>query len=184
MKQMKKLILFLVAVNFSCALWAQSGAIGNLKWNLSGGTLTISGSGAMQSAETTAGSPWYNYRSKIKKIIIEKGVTNIGDGAFAHCLNLTSVSIPNSVKRIDSYAFYYCESLTSVDIPNSVTSIRKSAFSNCTKLNSIVIPSNVASIEDEAFWYCLKLTQITVSWKNPIEINDKVKPKLEKTGLY
>lgn len=50
-------------------------------------------------------SPWYSQRDKIKKIVIENGVTNIGNSAFYDCFNLASISIPNSVTRIGSNAF-------------------------------------------------------------------------------
>ena len=73
-------------------------------------------------------APWYSDRDKIKKVIIEDGVTNIGNDAFTGSSNLTSVEIPNSVTSIGDGAFYGCISLTSVEIPNSVTSIGESAF--------------------------------------------------------
>ena len=75
-------------------------------------------------------SPWYSQEDKIKKVVIEDGVTNIGNSAFDYCYKLTSVTIPNSVTSIGSAAFYGCHSLTSVTIPNSVTSIGSNAFEN------------------------------------------------------
>ena len=73
-------------------------------------------------------APWYNDRDKIKTVVIEDGVTNIGNSAFEICSNLTSVEIPNSVTSIGDNAFNSCKSLTSVEIPNSVTSIGNGAF--------------------------------------------------------
>ena len=51
------------------------------------------------------------------------GMTSIGDGAFAWCSSLASVTIPNSVTSIGDDAFSDCTALTSITIPNSVTSI-------------------------------------------------------------
>ncbi len=65
--------------------------------------------------------PWYSQRSKIKKVIIEQGVTNIGNGAFYNCTRITSITIPNSVTSIGDYVFRGCSGLTSITIPNSVT---------------------------------------------------------------
>ena len=49
---------------------------GNLTWTLDAeGTMTISGSGAMKDYSTDK-SPAYN-NNKIKKVVIENGVTNI-----------------------------------------------------------------------------------------------------------
>ncbi|MBO7471927.1 MAG: leucine-rich repeat domain-containing protein [Bacteroidaceae bacterium] len=76
-------------------------------------------------------TPWYGYRSNIQNVIIESGVTSIGNGAFYDCSGLTSVTIPNSVTRIGYNAFDGCSSLTSIMIPNSMTTIGNGAFSDC-----------------------------------------------------
>ena len=110
----------------------------------------------------STGSPWYSQRYSIKKVIIEKGVTNISEDAFQNCSDLTSVTIPNSVTSIEDEAFSGCESLKSVNIPNSVTSIGWRAFFNCTSLSSISIPNSVTSIKNSAFEYCSGLTSIIV----------------------
>ena len=75
--------------------------------------------------------PWFNDRSKIKKVVIKDGVTNIGDYAFLNFYYLTSITIPNSVTSIGEDAFANCSGLTSITIPNSVTSIGNGAFSSC-----------------------------------------------------
>ncbi|MDR3094952.1 MAG: leucine-rich repeat domain-containing protein, partial [Bacteroidales bacterium] len=95
----------------------------NVTATLSDGTLTISGTGAMQNWYGAAPAPWYNDRTAITSVVIEDGVTTIGYYAFYWCTGLTSVNIPNSVASIGNYAFEYCTRLTSVSIPNSVTSI-------------------------------------------------------------
>ena len=91
-------------------------------------------------------TPWYSQRDKIKKVVIENGVTNIGDHAFFGCSGLTSISIPNSVTSIGYRAFNGCESLGSVTIPNTVTSIGEDAFSECSGLTSLTIPNSVTNI--------------------------------------
>ena len=94
------------------------------------GVLTISGTGNMRNND----SPFY-INSCVKSVIIENGVTSIGDKAFEDCTSLTSVTIPNSVTSIGWGAFYDCTSLTSVTIGNSVTSIGSSAFYNTAYYN-------------------------------------------------
>ncbi|MEB3413546.1 leucine-rich repeat domain-containing protein [Flavobacterium psychrophilum] len=89
-------------------------------------------------------------------------VTAIGESAFEHCNNLTSVTIPNSVTTIGNYTFSDCPDLTSVTIPNSVTSIGDYVFGGCSGLTSVTIPNSVTSIGDEAFFNCSGLTSVTI----------------------
>ncbi|GHT21701.1 hypothetical protein AGMMS4957_10830 [Bacteroidia bacterium] len=126
-----------------------------------GTTLTISGTGAMVNYNVYEAPPWYDM-SSIKTVVINEGVTSIGNYAFSICNSLTSVTIPNSVTSIGDYAFGWCIGLTSVTIPNSVTSIGKDAFYRCSGLTSVTIPNSVTSIGDYAFSYCSGLTSVTI----------------------
>jgi len=169
MKQ--KLFTLLLAVAASVGtVFAENGTCGyNLTWNLTDSVLTISGTGAMTdySSSSSSRAQWYSNRSSIKSVVIEDGVTNIGDFAFYDCRGLTSVTIPNSVTSIGGYAFFSCTSLTSVTIGNSVTSIGDQAFRGCTGLTSVTIPEGVTSIGDAAFCDCSGLTSINVADDNP-----------------
>ena len=97
---------------------------GDLTWKLyEDGTLNISGTGAMKDYNDDDNpSPVYN-NSNVKKIVIEKGVTSVGESAFENCSSLTSVIIPDSVISIGTSAFHSCNKLTSITLPDSVTSI-------------------------------------------------------------
>ena len=106
-------------------------------------------------------SPVYN-NSDVKKIVIEDGVTSIGDYAFRGCSSLTSITLPDSVTSIGDCAFVFCVGLSSITLPDSVTSIGDSAFKNCSSLTSITIPDRVTSIESRAFTGCSSLTSITI----------------------
>ena len=125
--------LVLLAVLCLCfvALAESSGKCGdNLTWILDDNdVLTISGTGKMGTGkmEDYGWGPWNGYN--VKAVIIENGVTSIGEYAFYSCDSLTSISISKSVTSIGDGAFFGCTSLKSVSIPNSVTSIGDSAFS-------------------------------------------------------
>ena len=123
-----------------------SGTCGeNLTWTLDGNcVLTISGTGAMYDYSHKDYAPWHSqgYRAKVKKAIINEGVTNIGNYAFAYCSGLTSIMIPSSVTSIGNGAFSYCSGLTSITIPSSVTNIGDGAFADCSGLTGIWVDSN------------------------------------------
>jgi len=98
----------------------------------------------------------------LKKVILSSEITSIDEYAFMYCTNLTSITIPSSVKSIGISAFYKCTSLSSVTIPNGVTSIGDRAFAECTSLSSITIPSSVTSIGSSAFGSCESLSKVKV----------------------
>jgi len=168
----KRMISLILALSMICALFpvvvfAQtSGTCGsNLTWTLDdNGTLTISGTGDMENwgYPNPSGAPWKS--KSIKDIVIENGVTSIGNRAFYDCSSLTSITIPNSVTSIGNDAFEWCSSLTSITIPNSVTSIGNHAFDGCSSLTNITIPSSVTSIGNRAFYDCSSLTAMATRY--------------------
>ncbi len=146
------------------AALADSGTCGDgVYWNFDSatGVLTISGSGAMTDYTGATYSPFED-NSAITKIIIEDGVTSIGDTVFLGCDSLTKVEIPSSVKRIGEFAFQACDSLTEVEIPSSVKSIGMQAFFVCEKIQSIKIPFGVVSIEPSTFDGCRALQSVEI----------------------
>jgi hypothetical protein len=170
----------------------QSWKSGETTVTLKDGTLTVSGNGAMADYDSewrigkdmSNASPWFDVRYYITGLIIEDGVTSIGNGAFmGTCrptyvtipnsvtyigenafggLELTSITIPGSVRVIGNRAFDYCDRLTSVIIEDGVTIIGEAAFVNCHGLTSITIPGSVISIGDGAFMACNKLAYVTI----------------------
>lgn len=102
-------------------IWVRAGLCGeNLIWTIEPqGKLTISGNGDMAAYSITSASPWYN--DNIKEVIIQSGVTSIGDLAFRNCSSLSSVTIPESVTKIGDRAFLGCDSLTDVYYAGSET---------------------------------------------------------------
>ncbi|MGM9585237.1 MAG: leucine-rich repeat domain-containing protein [Faecousia sp.] len=119
----------------------------HLSWAFStDGTLTITGSGAMVDCPLDNSSPWYAWRDSIKNLILEDGITTIGDNAFKDCTNISSVNIPYGVTKIGKLAFGNCTSLADVSIPNTVTRIDFSAFRNCSKLREIIFSGDAPEI--------------------------------------
>jgi len=98
----------------------------------------------------------------IKAIILPDALTNIGQGAFFDCANLTGVTISSSVTSIGEAAFLGCSSLMNITIPSGVTSIGNEAFSGCSSLAGITIPGNISSIGDYTFNECANLVSISI----------------------
>ena len=166
MKTSKKLLSILLAMLLlaSCMVtaFAVSGTDGDITWNYDEATktMTISGTGDMPNYGLRYPA-WYIYNSdthtmdylfEIEHLIIENGVTRIGEYAFIQCTALTSVTIPDSVTRIGAYAFTDCTALTSVTIPSSVTRIGKGAFSGCTALTEVNYTGSEAEWNSIAFY--------------------------------
>ena len=127
----------------------------------SDGTLIISGKGKMTDFDWYSSSPFYN-NSSIKTIVIEAGVTSIGDFAFRSCTGLASLTVPDSITSIGDEAFRSCTGLTDLSIPHSVTTIGSGAFRDCIGLTNVVLPDSVTRIFGGAFRNCTGLKTIWI----------------------
>ena len=182
-------LLVCVIMPLTASAATYTGSCGeNVTWTLdtSTGVLTISGTGAMKDYDPNAEdpAPWNDCAEQMQSVRIEKGVTHIGDYAFAYlfdsvtsaaipdgvtsigkaafcCTELGCLSLPSSVKTIGNSAFCSCP-FTSVTIPDGVTRIEESTFFDCCFLTSVSIPSSVTVIDDGAFEACTDLTSIRI----------------------
>lgn len=154
------------------------GASATYSLDLTDGTLTISGSGAMDTYSTSVNSPWYLYRDLITSVVVESGITGIGAYAFRYCENITSVSIPASVTSIGTYAFDGCKGLISYtyagtlaqwlnitfggSASNPMYYVKKCYVNGSTEVNDLVIPNGTTAIKNYAFYNCSGLTSVTL----------------------
>jgi len=142
-----------------------SGACGdNVQWELEDGTLTISGQGAMDNLETENQQPWFDKCESIQQIVIEEGVTSIGDQMFVSLPALHSIYIPSSVKSIPGSALSNCVSLLSINVSteNKDYTVQNNVLfnKNMTSLlaypagsgaKTYTIPQSVTTIDYNAF---------------------------------
>lgn len=131
----------------------------NLTWSLSqDGTLTISGTGAMGYQ-----TPWMSYKDSIKSLVIEEGVTTVGQSAFFGCDQLTSVTLPTSLEKIEAQAFRSCAGLKEITIPAGVSEIDTCAFADCSALVEIKVDSkNTAFMAQEGVLFSGDLSELIV----------------------
>lgn len=161
----------------------KSGDSLNCKWSFNdkNGTLTISGNGKMADysydvddpdgyddyddvSKVTPNTPWKNYVTKIKTVVVENGVKNIGSLAFMNCANLATVKIADSVSSVGFLSFANCRKLTNISLPKNLTSIQSFAFMNCNKLFKVTIPnSNIKmNIDSDVFFGCTNLKSFNI----------------------
>lgn len=98
-------------------------------------------------------APWWPYREKIKKVIVEDGVTKVGAYSFGGYVYLAE---GNLVVQ-DGY-----QSLKQVEMKNSVQQVGDGAFFNAVALQEIVWSSALQSIGEAAFSYCIGLKQVSL----------------------
>ncbi len=151
----------------------------NLTWSLNtkDSTLTIEGSGVMDSA------PWGEYINYIAHVSLPEGLSHIAPQAFFECEHLKHIDIPNSVvqignlafgfsgistislgngvQRIGAYAFSHCN-FTSITLPNSVTQMGKGVFSGCISLTLVILSNQITKLEDNTFSSCSALKSLTI----------------------
>ena len=181
-KMISRVAMMLLFMLFTTAsAWADnSGSCGSgvtFAYNESDHTLTIGGTGAMTDF-TNGEQPWYSYRTNITTLVIEEGVTHIGNNSFREASYITSVTLPASVNSIGDYAFQYTgryasdcpftaaenSQLTSigthsftkvggnVDLRNckSLTTIGENVFMNFKK--TVYLPVSTRTIVKDAFY--------------------------------
>ncbi len=113
----------------------------------------------------------YNDKKSIEEILLGKDIERIGKSAFSGCSNIKNISLPAGLKEIDERVFEMCSSLESMAIPDNVDTLGKLCFSECHELKVVELPDDLKSIPEGAFYECGVTNLVLPS-------------KLEKIGSY
>lgn len=127
-----------------------SGALGDFTWTLTGNTLTISGSGAME--DFTEDAPWLPYASQIQKVIFTGGVTYVASGAFADYDTITEVDFGDAMYELGKRSFYSCDGLTALYMPASFKVFGEDSLRACSKLTQIHCEGRFPSFRLNSLW--------------------------------
>ena len=100
-------------------------------------------------------------KSNVQELIVEEGVTELGECAFGECSRLTSVTLPSTLQEIPSYAFNYTKSLESVKLPYGLERIGDFAF-NGSGIRKINLPETLKDVNRYAFADCKNLTAVNM----------------------
>ena len=125
-----------------------------VNWTLySNGTLDITGTGAMPDFASHKDQPWYTTNHLIKKIVIGKDITSIGNYAFCYAQKVTEIVFEegSQLNRVGVLSFFNVPSVKSVVLPETVTSINAYAFGDCFALENVYIPQGTGYIYKTAF---------------------------------
>ena len=142
-------------------------------------TLTIKGNGPManyngyKTSSNDSCAPWCEKIQNITRLIVEDGVTTLGDNILYYSYsdnsgyhsfhpNLREVELPEGLSCIGASAFCDSPELTEVKIPSTVTKIKDGAFSGCTGLTKIELPPQLEEVGYSSFYGCSGLTEITI----------------------
>lgn len=138
----------------------------NVVWELdSNGVLTVSGTGEMLDYTWTnfvPNTPWHSYEKKIKKVIIEDGITSIGMSSFYDLSYVTDVEISNDVLAIGSYAFSHCRSVKNFVLPSNLQYVGNYCFEMCYGITEFVFPQSVTKLGTSIFYACDNLKSVTL----------------------
>ena len=163
-------VLFTVSV--SAKEIVDSGECGaqgdNVTWVLyDDGELVLTGYGEME--DWYYSGPWYD----VKTVIVNEGITTIGNYAFCYNVNLESITLPNSIITIGYCSFAQCHNLYSINVPNGVQKIYDEAFESCLSLVSVNLPKSLTELGNNCFSRCGNLTEISVDDDNEFFSDDE-----------
>jgi hypothetical protein len=169
---MKRYITFIITVMVCLPIWAQIGknygTCGkDIGWSFDNVTLTIFNMGKQEANVEMTNfdlrrnrAPWAKKKLPIHKVVIERGVANIGSCAFAGCSDIQEIVFNGTeMSRIGWGAFYNCTRLRNISLPTNLREIGPIAFANCASLTSIKIPDH-CRVGEQAFISCTGLTFI------------------------
>ena len=150
----------------------------SIKW-----TFYESGTLVIENAEDGNGStpdwsPWFNYKEKITDVIIEDGITTLGERNFMQYPALKTVTIKGTLSKIGNSAFEGSKKLENISVTGKanasglkVIQLGECAFKDCTGLESAEFTGNFLT-KKNAFEGCTSLKSIKVKESTMIMLGE------------
>lgn len=187
---MKRIVSFILALLliFCMAVpaLAASGRDGGISWEIdvNTGVFTVSGNGAIKDYDVESNyAPWFFDTMFVNSVVIEPGITRIGDYAFAmcfadnisipetvktigegglSCMGFSSLALPEGLEEIEMMGLTINTSLTEISFPSTLRILGDAALLGCTELENIVLNEGLESIGMGAFSLCDKLDSVYI----------------------
>ena len=105
-------------------------------------------------------TPWFNYTYRVKEVVVEEGITHIGDLAFACFVELTKISLPQSLIGIGNGSFAYCFKLESIPLPENLEEIGNMAFFSALSVKVLDLPQSLKKLGGAAFGYLMSVEKL------------------------
>lgn len=96
----------------------------------------------------------YNDKTSIEEVLLGEDIKRIGKSAFRSCSNIKNILLPTGLEEIDERVFYDCTNLESIEIPDSVKNLGDWCFAECNSLQKVKLPSGLKNIPYGAFYEC------------------------------
>lgn len=122
--------------------------------------LRLSGSGEMYDFKEPNGVdiPWYNYIKNITEVVIEPGITSVGNNSLNGFTKVTNVDLPDGLVRIGVNAFMGT-AIPKLETPTSLKVIADDAF-NGTGLKEVILNDGLETLGERAFYGSNKIKSV------------------------
>ena len=156
----------------------------SIEWKIIGTTLYVSGTGAIPDFSTDPGvveahphvysaedlRDWQTYYKIVEKVVIEDGITKIGQNNFANFVNAKEIVFADSVNEIGKWG---CRNMGLDTINfNKVTKLGFNCFGCLLNLTSVRIPGTIKTVSEGCFVFCENLKEVYI--ENGVEVIDEL----------
>ena len=134
----------------------------NITWHIADNTLYLSGSGIVPTTMFATKSAWSDYRSSFHSVVIEDGITGLGQNLFIRYKNITSLTIAASVKDLAPSSFNSCKNLSEVEVKGAIPPDLSVGTFYGVKLNkaTLIVPSGTkVAYETDPLWSAFGIIQ-------------------------
>ena len=109
------------------------------------------------------GAIWNFWADAFNQVVVEEGITRLGDNSFYLMDNIQSMSLADSIQTIGMNAFYGCDGFKNISLPSGLEFIDYNAFYNCGSLVAVSLPENFREFGVGVFQYCYSLATVSLN---------------------